>query len=111
MVAKQARGLDNSENWKACPRRDANKIPVWEILHLANLPPCTFKTFLWCKCTRGNFLDTSIEYLKGVGPQRAELLKKELQIFTFQDLLFHFPFRHIDRTKFQKISEINQNLT
>ncbi len=34
-----------------------------------------------------DFLDTSIEYLKGVGPQRADLLKKELQIFTFQDLL------------------------
>ena len=58
-----------------------------------------------------DFLDTSIEYLKGVGPQRASLLQKELQIFTFQDLLFHYPFRHIDRTKFQKISEINQNLT
>jgi len=54
------------------------------------------------------FLDTPIEYLKGVGPQRAELLKKELQIFTFQDLLTHYPFRHIDRTKFHKISEINQ---
>ena len=57
------------------------------------------------------FLETRIEYLKGVGPQRAELLKKELQIFTFQDLLFHYPFRHIDRTKFHKISEINQSST
>ena len=57
------------------------------------------------------FLETPIEYLKGVGPQRAELLKKELQIFTFQDLLNHYPFRHIDRTKFHKISEINDDLT
>lgn len=58
-----------------------------------------------------DFLDTPIEYLKGVGPQRGELLKKELQIFTFQDLLFHYPFRHIDRTKFHKISEIDQSST
>lgn len=47
-----------------------------------------------------------IEYLKGVGPQRAELLKKELEIFTFGDLLNHFPFRHIDRTKLIHINEL-----
>lgn len=57
------------------------------------------------------FLETPIEYLKGVGPQRAELLKKELNIFTFQDLLNHFPFRHIDRTKFHAINEINADLS
>ena len=51
-------------------------------------------------------LDTSIEYLKGVGPQRAEVLKKELGVFTLGDLLFHFPFRYIDRTKFHRISDI-----
>ena len=49
---------------------------------------------------------TPIEYLKGVGPQRAELLKKELSIFTFNDLLEHYPFRHIDRTKINPINEI-----
>ncbi|MEJ7735779.1 MAG: ATP-dependent DNA helicase RecG [Chitinophagaceae bacterium] len=47
-----------------------------------------------------------IEYLKGVGPLRADLLKKELGIFTFRDLLEHFPFRHIDRTHIQQIAGI-----
>ena len=51
-------------------------------------------------------LDNSIEYLKGVGPVRAELLKKELNIFTFRDLLYYFPFRYVDRTKFYTIREI-----
>ena len=48
-----------------------------------------------------------IEYLKGVGPQRADLLKKELAIFTFNDLLHHFPYRHIDKTKILKISDLS----
>lgn len=42
-----------------------------------------------------------------MGPQRAELLKKELNIFTFNDLLEHFPFRHVDKTKVNLIREIN----
>ena len=46
-----------------------------------------------------DILKSPIEYLKGVGPQRADLLKKELNIFTFNDLLNHFPYRHIDKTK------------
>lgn len=53
-----------------------------------------------------SFLKTPIEYLKGVGPQRAELLQKELGVFTFDDLLNHFPFRYVDRSKFYKISEL-----
>ena len=56
------------------------------------------------------FFDTKIEYLKGVGPQKASLLNTELSIFTFGDLLQHFPFRHEDRTKFYRIAEINENL-
>src|ERR1035437_990722 len=56
------------------------------------------------------FLDTPIEFLKGVGPQRAELLKKEMQIFTFYDLLTLYPFRYVDRTKFYKVNEINPEL-
>ncbi|HNJ25073.1 MAG TPA: ATP-dependent DNA helicase RecG [Chitinophagaceae bacterium] len=52
-------------------------------------------------------LATPIEYLKGVGPLRADLLKKELSIFTFGDLLSHFPFRHIDRTQLNTVNEIN----
>ena len=55
-------------------------------------------------------LSTSIEYLKGVGPKKSEVLKKELNIFTFQDLLNFFPFRYIDRSKFYKLSEINSDL-
>ena len=50
-------------------------------------------------------LSSPIEYLKGVGPQRAELLKKEAAIFTFGDLLNYFPYRHIDRTKITPIGE------
>lgn len=51
-------------------------------------------------------LDTPISYLKGVGAQRAELLQKELHIFTYRDLLFHFPFRYIDRTVIHRITDI-----
>ena len=50
-------------------------------------------------------LDRPIEYLKGIGPQRAEVLKKELNIFLYKDLLTYFPFRYVDRTKFYTISE------
>jgi len=56
------------------------------------------------------FLDTEITYLTGVGPKRAELLNKELSIFTFRDLLYHFPYKYIDRTKFYKISEIDPDM-
>ncbi|HRQ30740.1 MAG TPA: ATP-dependent DNA helicase RecG [Saprospiraceae bacterium] len=52
-----------------------------------------------------NILDSSIEFLKGVGPVRAELLKKELGLHTFRDLLLHFPFRYIDKTSFNKTTE------
>ncbi len=52
------------------------------------------------------FLETPIAYLKGVGPTRAELLKKELGIFTVGDLLTLFPFRYVDRSKFHQIAEI-----
>lgn len=53
---------------------------------------------------------TEIKYLPGVGPKRAELLKKELGISSYGDLLYYFPYRHIDRTKFYKINELNSNL-
>ena len=53
-----------------------------------------------------NILQNPIEYLKGVGPQRGDLLKKELQIFTFKDLLEHFPYRHIDKSRINFIREI-----
>ena len=53
---------------------------------------------------------TPIEYLKGVGLSRAAVLKKELQIFNFEDLLRHFPYKYIDRTRFYKIKEIQPDL-
>lgn len=56
-------------------------------------------------------LDTPIEYLKGIGPQRAEVLKKELNIFTCRDLVTHYPFRYVDRTKFHLIRDINEELS
>ncbi len=54
-----------------------------------------------------NILSSPIEYLKGVGPNRADLLKKELSLFTFRDLLEHFPYRHVDKTLVTPISEID----
>ena len=47
-----------------------------------------------------DLLDTDIKYLQGVGPKRAELLNKELNIFTYRDLLYFFPYKYIDRTKY-----------
>ncbi len=58
-----------------------------------------------------SFLSTPIEFLKGVGPARAELLKKELNICTFGELLTLFPFRYIDRSKFYLISGIRDDST
>ncbi len=55
-----------------------------------------------------NFLQTPIDYLKGVGPNRADLLKKELGIHTFQDLLNLFPNRYLDRTQYYKIAQFQQ---
>lgn len=57
-----------------------------------------------------SILETSLEYLKGVGPKRAQLLKEELGLRTFGDLLFHFPFRHEDRSNFHQISEIESQM-
>lgn len=54
-------------------------------------------------------LNTSISYLKGVGPGRADLLKSELGIRTFGDLVNFFPNRYIDRSQFMKISQLQQN--
>ncbi|MDD3771551.1 MAG: ATP-dependent DNA helicase RecG, partial [Weeksellaceae bacterium] len=56
-----------------------------------------------------NNLNTSISYLKGVGPGRADLLKSELGIQTFGDLVNFFPNRYIDRSQFMKINQLQQN--
>lgn len=60
---------------------------------------------------RTRFFDTKIEFLKGVGPQKAALLNQELNIFTFGDLVQHYPFRHEDRSVFHKLSELNEQMS
>jgi len=55
-----------------------------------------------------NLFQTPIDYLKGVGPNRADLLKKELGIYTFQDLANLFPYRYLDRTQFYKINQLQR---
>jgi ATP-dependent DNA helicase RecG len=57
-----------------------------------------------------SLLSSPIEYLKGVGPLRAELLKKELSIYTFGDLLQHFPHRHVDKTKVTLIAALTPDM-
>ena len=49
-------------------------------------------------------------YLKGVGPQRAEKLKKYFEIETVRDLLYNFPYRYVDRTKFYRINELMEGM-
>ena len=57
-----------------------------------------------------NILDTDIKFLPGIGPKRAELLGKELGIFTFRDMLHFFPFRYIDRSKVYTIRELQPTM-
>ncbi|MFB9052564.1 ATP-dependent DNA helicase RecG [Formosa undariae] len=54
-------------------------------------------------------LQTPIDYLKGVGPNRADLLRKELGIHTYQDLINLFPNRYLDRTQYYKIAQLQRN--
>ncbi|MEO6916358.1 MAG: ATP-dependent DNA helicase RecG [Chitinophagaceae bacterium] len=54
-------------------------------------------------------LSNPVEYVKGVGPIRGDLLKKELGVFTFGDLLELYPYRHIDKTQINRIADINYN--
>ena len=56
-----------------------------------------------------SILQTPIEFLKGVGPSRAQLLRKELGIAVYADLANFFPNRYIDRTRYYKINELNQS--
>ncbi len=56
------------------------------------------------------FLHTPIEFLKGVGSSRAQLLNKEAGIFTFHDLLYHFPYRHIDRSQIYSVKQIEPDM-
>ena len=55
-------------------------------------------------------LNTELKFLKGVGPKKAELFASELGLFTYGDLIHYYPYKYIDKSKFYKISEVNQNL-
>ena len=57
-----------------------------------------------------HILETPIDYLKGVGPARAALLRKELHIFTYGDLLQHYPFRYIDKSLVYNIKDLTTDL-
>ncbi|MCB9032707.1 MAG: ATP-dependent DNA helicase RecG [Chitinophagales bacterium] len=57
------------------------------------------------------FLNTPIEYLKGVGPEKATVLKNELQIFSFGDLIKHFPYRYVDRSQIHTTNDIGNSDT
>lgn len=59
---------------------------------------------------QGSWFDTPVEYLKGVGPQRGEVLRKELGIATFRDLISYYPFRYIDRSQFHTVSTISDDM-
>jgi len=53
-----------------------------------------------------HILDTPIEFVKGVGPSKAETLQKELNMYRVRDLLFLYPFRYVDKTRFYKVNEL-----
>ena len=50
-------------------------------------------------------------YLPGMGPKRAEILKKELQIQSLEDLLYYFPYKYVDRSRYYYIHEIESSLS
>ena len=55
-----------------------------------------------------HFLNSNIEYLKGVGPQKAEVIKSELGLFTFKDVLQYYPTRYVDKSKVSLIKEFSE---
>jgi len=56
------------------------------------------------------YLQQDIQFLAGVGPKRAELLREELHIHKVEDLLNHFPYRYVDRSRFYKIAEVTSDM-
>jgi len=54
---------------------------------------------------------SDLKYIPGVGPARAELLKKDLKLFSQEDMLYYFPYKYIDRTRFHKISELTSDVS
>ncbi len=56
-------------------------------------------------------LQTEITYLSGVGPKRAEVLNREIGVFTIEDLIFYFPYKYVDRSRFYKVADIKSDAT
>ena len=56
------------------------------------------------------YLQQDIQFLPGVGPKRADLLREELNINTLEDLLTYYPYRYVDRSKFYKISDVTSDM-
>lgn len=56
-----------------------------------------------------DFLKTEIQYLKGIGPKKAEVLQKELNIYFVEDLIYYFPYKYIDKSKFYSVNQIDAN--
>jgi ATP-dependent DNA helicase RecG len=55
-------------------------------------------------------LDNEIKFLPGVGPKRAELLESEAGISTFRDLIYYFPYKYVDKTRFYTVSELDTDM-
>jgi ATP-dependent DNA helicase RecG len=55
-------------------------------------------------------LDSEIKFLPGVGPKRAELLEDEAGIHTFRDLIYYFPYKYVDKTRFYRVNELDTDL-
>ena len=55
-------------------------------------------------------LDSEIKFLPGVGPKRAELLQAEADIHTFRDLIYYFPYKYVDKTRFYKVKELDTDM-
>jgi ATP-dependent DNA helicase RecG len=58
-----------------------------------------------------NFFNTKLEFLRGVGLQRAQLLGKELGLFTYGDLIQRYPFRYLDRTQFYNVVDLHEDMS
>ena len=57
-----------------------------------------------------NLENRSLTYLPGIGPKKAEVLQKELNLCSYEDLLFYFPYKYVDRSRFYSVSEVREDM-
>lgn len=57
-----------------------------------------------------DFSQTDIKFLPGVGPKKAEILNKEIDVFTVEDFLYYFPYKYIDRSRIYYVHEVDENM-